>query len=346
MHENDFGVHGAREVHGQLRREGILSWPCRSPSNKLRGSSTCPSHPALDIRRAVAREDAAGRRTGGVGYSGTVPVGQEDRHGAPLPRPVRRAVSPRALPSRLTGPMELYALASLAVVAGVVSFTSPCALPLVPGFVSYVAGMQGDAGGTGWRARRPAVAGAALFVLGFTVVFTALGATASAVGLLLAQNLRAINVVSGGLVALMGLVGMGALRVPVMQRQARLDLSRVGRGPRSAPLLGAAFAFGWTPCVGPVLAGILATAAGTGTTTRGALLLMAYSLGLGIPFLLVAAGLGSDRARARLARHGRRLEVAGGLLLVTMGVALMTGGWTTLMSSLLRQYARWGWPPI
>lgn len=243
--------------------------------------------------------------------------------------------------------MELYALTSLAVVAGVVSFTSPCALPLVPGFVSYVAGMQGaDADGTGWRARRPAVVGAALFVLGFTVVFTALGATASTLGLLLAQNLRTINVVSGGLVVAMGFVGLGALRMPVLQRQARLDLSRLGRGPRSAPLVGAAFAFGWTPCVGPVLAAILATAAGVGTAARGAVLLTAYSLGLGIPFLLVAAGLGTDRARARLTRHARRLEVVGGLLLVAMGVALMTGDWTRLMSSLLRQYARWGWPPI
>lgn len=242
--------------------------------------------------------------------------------------------------------MDLLALAALALVAGFVSFTSPCALPLVPGFVSYVSGLSGAAStGSTAPARRPAVTGAALFVLGFTAVFTALGATASALGLLLAQNLRTINLVSGAFVVLMGLLTAGVLRVPVLQRQLRFDLARIGRGPRSAVALGAAFAFGWTPCVGPVLAAILSTAAGAGTAARGGILLVAYSLGLGVPFLLVAAGLGGGRLRW-LARHARVVELVGGALLVAMGLALMTGGWTRVMSGLLAYYARVGWPPL
>lgn len=249
--------------------------------------------------------------------------------------------------------MELYALASLALVAGVVSFTSPCCLPLLPGYVSYVSGlaqpMPGTGGDTSTRtgSRRRVLTGAVLFVAGFTIVFTALGVTASALGLLLVQNLRFINVVGGAFVVLMGLTMVGLVRVPVLQRRLALDTSRFSRGPASALPLGAAFAFGWTPCVGPVLSAILATAATTATLTRGAVLLVAYSLGLGIPFLLLAVQMVRGRRRpAWLARNSRRIEVFGGVLLVLMGLALATGSWTTLMSQFLAVYARLGWPPI
>lgn len=243
--------------------------------------------------------------------------------------------------------MELFALASLALVAGIVSFTSPCCLPLLPGYVSYVSGLTGAAAGTGITTRRRVLAGAGLFVLGFSVVFTVLGLTATAVGLLLLRNLQAVNLVAGGLVMAMGLVMIGVLRVPLLQRRLQLDLSRIGRGPAGAFPLGAAFAFGWTPCVGPVLASILAAAATTDTLARGALLLAAYSLGLGLPFLLLAWWLAGGRRRPEwLGRHSRRIEVAGGVVLVAMGAALVTGGWTVLMSRLLGFYARLGWPPI
>ena len=252
--------------------------------------------------------------------------------------------------------MELILLVSLAVVAGVVSFTSPCCLPLLPGYISYVSNLSAQqrradeqAGGTAVavRARRRVLAGASLFVAGFTAVFTVLGMTASALGLLLVQHLRAVNVVAGVFVVAMGLATLGVIRISTLQRRLQLDLSRVGRGPAGAFPLGAAFAFGWTPCVGPVLASILATAASTATPGRGALLLAAYSLGLGVPFLLLAAWLAGGRGRPDwLSRNSRRIEIAGGVVLVATGLALVSGRWTSLMSGVLSAYARLGWPPI
>lgn len=237
----------------------------------------------------------------------------------------------------------------LAAVAGLVSFTSPCTLPLLPGYVSYVSGMTGPVDGpdvTG-TARRRALGGATLFVLGFSVVFTALGATASALGFLLVRHQRLLDLGSGILVFVMGLATIGVIRVPLLQRQVRFDLRRIGTGPSRALPLGAAFAFGWTPCVGPVLASILATAASTTTAARGAILLFTFSLGLGTPFLFLAIGMVRGRARIDwLRRNGRRLEIGGGLLLAAMGIALATGMWTTMMSWALTGYASFGWPPI
>lgn len=241
--------------------------------------------------------------------------------------------------------MELFALSSLALVAGVVSFTSPCALPLLPGYVSWVSGLTGRGGRRPEEA--PVLRGALLFVLGFTLVFTVLGLTASALGLLLVQNRQVLTTVGGVLVIAMGLVSVGLLRIPLLQRQARFDLTRVAQGPGGAVPLGAAFAIGWTPCVGPVLTAILATAAGAGSLGRGALLLIAYSAGLGIPFLLVALGVRRGRSRLGwLRRHGRAVEVLGGVLLVGMGLLMVFGSWTVLLSKALGFYARVGWPPI
>lgn len=240
--------------------------------------------------------------------------------------------------------MDVVALASLALVAGFVSFTAPCTLPLLPGYVSFVSGM--DAGAVG-GSRRRVVAGSLLFVGGFSLVFVVLGLTASALGLLLAQQARLLNVVGGGFIALMGVLTMGLVRVPALQRTWRRDLSSMGTGPLAAFPLGAAFALGWTPCIGPVLAAVLATAASTATMTEGALLLAAYSLGLGVPFLGLAIAVSRGRGRLGwLRRNSRRIEVAGGVMLTVMGVAIMTGWWTTAMNSMLRVYARVGWPPF
>lgn len=243
--------------------------------------------------------------------------------------------------------MELFAFASLALVAGLVSFTAPCTLPLLPGYVSFVSGMSGSGGVSAVGTKSRAMVGASLFVLGFSVVFVALGVTASSLGLLLAQNARTLNLVGGAFIVVMGLVTAGVLRVPILQRQLRFDLSKIGQGPRVAFPLGAAFAFGWTPCVGPVLAAVLVTAASTTTMVQGAVLLGAYSFGLGLPFLFLAAAVARGRGRLTwLRRHSRKIEVFGGLLLAVMGVAVMSGQWTVMMSWMLSFYAQLGWPPI
>ena len=246
--------------------------------------------------------------------------------------------------------MEFFALISLALVAGVVSFSSPCTLPLLPGYVSYVSGLSlspGHGEPLPVQTRRRVLSGAVLFMVGFSLVFVALGATSSALGWLLIRNRHALNLIGGTVMVAMGLSMTGLIRIPLMQRYLRTDLTRWGRGRAGALPLGAAFAFGWTPCVGPVLASILATAASTASVGRGALLLMAYSIGLGVPFLLLANGIAHGRRRTLwLQHHSRRIEIAGGLALTAMGVALMTGGWTVLMSRILAAYARFGWPPI
>ncbi|GAA2565784.1 cytochrome c biogenesis CcdA family protein [Pseudonocardia hydrocarbonoxydans] len=248
--------------------------------------------------------------------------------------------------------MELFALASLAAVAGAVSFSAPCVLPLLPGYVSYVSGLSGPApaGPDAGRAvvdRARVRRGAVLFVAGFTAVFVALGATASALGFLLRQNIDTVRVAGGLLVVVLGLVMTGVLRLPLLAREARFRMDRFGTGPGAALPLGAAFAFGWTPCVGPVLASVLATAASSADPLRGVVLLAAYSLGLGVPFLVLAAGVARGRDRLGwLRRHSRRIEIGGGLALVATGVLMVTGAWNQIMSGLLAAYARWGWPPI
>lgn len=242
----------------------------------------------------------------------------------------------------MTAPLELFALGSLALVAGVVSFTAPCTLPLLPGYVSYVAAL--DERGEG---RSRVWSGALLFVAGFTLVFTVLGATASVLGSLLAAGGVWLDRVAGVIIVVMGLALLGALRVPALARERRFDLSRVSRGPAGALPLGAAFALGWTPCVGPVLASILALSAGQSTVGRGALLLFVYSVGMSLPFLAVARGVVRGGAKLTwLRRHARQVEVAGGMLLVAMGALVATGAWSALMSRALSVYARLGWPPL
>jgi cytochrome c-type biogenesis protein len=242
--------------------------------------------------------------------------------------------------------VELVALASLALVAGVVSFTAPCTLPLLPGYVAYVSDLSLGGHSDGSSGRR-VWAGALLFAAGFTLVFTVMGASATAMGWFLARNAVWFERVAGGIIIVMGLVFAGALPLPGLGRERRLDLHRFGRGPQSALPLGAAFALGWTPCVGPVLASILLTAGTQTTVGRGALLLAVYSAGLTLPFLWVAAGVHRGAVRMGwLRRNSRRIELAGGLLLVAMGIAIATGGWALLMSRMLSWYARLGWPPI
>ncbi len=234
----------------------------------------------------------------------------------------------------------------LALGAGLISFSSPCCLPLIPSYISYVTAIP--VSDLDNQTGRAVTTRAALgFVAGFTVIFTALGVSFAVVGAALLRRLPVIVEVSGAGIIVMGLASIGVLRIPALASERRIDLARVPPGPRGAVLLGMAFAFGWTPCIGPVLATILATAAASQSAPWGAVLLVCYSLGLGIPF--VALALWFHRARRSLGwlhRHGRRIETLSGVLLVGVGVLFVTGEWRRLFVPLQHFFSRWGWPPV
>ncbi|MGH8957327.1 MAG: cytochrome c biogenesis CcdA family protein [Acidimicrobiia bacterium] len=242
--------------------------------------------------------------------------------------------------------MEAFALPFLAVAAGVISFTSPCCLPLIPSYLSYVTALPVSELGTR-EARAVTLRSSLLFVAGFSVVFTALGASFAYVGSVLLASIPLIVRVAGVAIILMGLGMIGVIRMPWLYREWRPAASNRRRGVGGAFPLGMAFAFGWVPCIGPVLAAILTTAASSQTALWGAVLLALYSLGLGIPF--VALGLGFQRLRGSvdwLRRHARRLEQIGGALLVGIGVLFVSGAWRTFFIPLQRVFAELGWPPI
>ena len=242
--------------------------------------------------------------------------------------------------------MGSLALPLVAVVAGVLSFSSPCCLPLLPGYVSYVSALPVD-GLDRRAARRLTLRASLLFVGGFTTVFAVLGMASGLIGAWLLRNLDRLVQVAGIGIILLGLASIGVLRAPFLYRERRLDLSRIPAGPASAFPLGMAFAAGWTPCVGPVLATILATAAVSGTATWGAFLLVCYSLGLGLPFIGLALGFGWMRSSLDFVRrHARQIELAGGVVMVAVGVLFVTGQWQPLFRPLQREFARLGWPPI
>lgn len=209
----------------------------------------------------------------------------------------------------------------LAFAGGFVSFLSPCVLPLVPGYLAWVAGTDlHDAGERRWRT----LGLAGCFVLGFALVFVALGLGATAIGDALRRWSLELAVASGVLIALMGVVQMGLLRLPALMREMRFRTPAAGGGPGSATLIGMAFGFGWTPCIGPVLAGVLAAAALS--PSGGALLLAAYAAGLGVPFLLAAFYLPEATARLRgRGRLARGLQLASGAVMVAAGLAIATG---------------------
>lgn len=215
-----------------------------------------------------------------------------------------------------------------AFLAGVVSFLSPCVLPLVPGYVSYVAGRSVDELRQDLAARRRlAVLGLSFaFVLGFSAVFVSLGASASTIGSLFQAYRFEASTIAGGVIILFGLHMTGLLRLNWMDRERRFMPQVPGGRPFGAFLLGSAFAFGWTPCIGPILGAILTLSATTMGVTDGAALLSIYSLGLGVPFLLVAVFTGRFMANAeRLRRIGRPLQIAAGIVLILVGTLMLTG---------------------
>jgi cytochrome c-type biogenesis protein len=226
-----------------------------------------------------------------------------------------------------------------AFAAGVISFLSPCVLPLVPGYVSFVAGSSLEELRDGVAPRAPSLLLAATFVLGFSMVFVALGASATALGNLLLGYRYELGILAGVVVLLFGLHMLGITPIRLMQRDARFYVDVVGGRALGAFLLGIAFAFGWTPCIGPVLGAILTLSASTADVAKGSLLLATYSLGLGVPFLLAALFTGSLLARLKaLGRAGRNLQRAAGGLLVGMGLLMVTGQLEVLAFWLLETF--------
>jgi cytochrome c-type biogenesis protein len=288
-----------------------------------------------------------------------------------------------------SGPL-LLAL-PVAAAAGAVTFLSPCCLPLVPGYLSFVTGMAGAGGPASPAAPAPVpaapasvagapasgapvsgapasgvavaapplaataaapprgrvVAGTALFVLGFSVVFMAYGAALGGLGHLLTGHARVLTQVLGGLTILLGLLFAGAFdRFSFAGRIARPS-ARPKAGLAGAPLLGVMFGLGWTPCIGPTLTAVLALSASTGTVARGAVLAFVYALGLGVPFLLVSFGFQvAMRAFAFFRRHARLVTRIGGAMLICVGLLEVTGAWSTFMAWLQVHWTSTYEPPI
>jgi len=225
--------------------------------------------------------------------------------------------------------------------AGAVSFLSPCVLPLVPGYVSYVAGHRLAAvdGAAVAATRFAAVRLSLFFVLGFSTVFVILGASATSLGQLLLAYRYEANLIGWAIVTLLGLFMMGLAKLPWLQRELRLHPELIGGGPGAAYVVGVAFGFGWTPCIGPILGAILTASTVSATVSQGILLLSFYSLGLALPFIAAAAFTDGLLARLRvLGRIGRSLQLAAGAMVALMGVAMMTGQLTTFSYWLLETF--------
>ncbi len=265
----------------------------------------------------------------------------------------------------------------VAAAAGAVTFLSPCCLPLVPGYLSFVTGMAGASGSASAPAvaqpvvaaeggagpaiavaappvvappsapRSRVVAGTALFVLGFSVVFVAYGAALGGLGHLLTGHARLLTQILGGLTILLGLLFAGVFdRFSFAGRIVRPS-ARPKAGLAGAPLLGVMFGLGWTPCIGPTLTAVLALSASSGTVARGALLAFVYALGLGIPFLLVSLGFQlAMRAFAFARRRARLVTRIGGAMLVCVGVLEVTGAWSTFMAWLQVHWVSTYQPPL
>jgi cytochrome c-type biogenesis protein len=231
-----------------------------------------------------------------------------------------------------------------AFIAGLLSFVSPCVLPLIPGYVSFVSGVTidemtgtGPGGGTAVAVASPTVSRrrvlltAVAFVLGFSFVFISLGATATALGQFLFDRLRILGKIAGVLIVIFGLHTMGLLKIGWLYSERRVQVQRKPAGLIGAFFVGISFAFGWTPCIGPILSGILAIAAAQETVGQGVQLLAIYSAGLGVPFLLTALAMNHFFAAfARIRRHYRTIEIVSGALLVVIGILIFTDRFTII----------------
>ena len=229
--------------------------------------------------------------------------------------------------------------------AGILSFISPCVLPLIPGYLSYISGlsldeMRGGPSGATRSAvavvapphvRRRVLVSSLFFILGFSLVFIALGASASAIGHFVLARKSVFSKIAGAVIIIFGLHTMGVLRIEWLYQEKRVQTNRQPGGPFGALLVGIAFAFGWTPCIGPILAGILAIAATRSGVGEGVRLLAAYSLGLGVPFFATALAINRFfGALARIRRHYHKIELVSGALLVAIGALIFTDRFTII----------------
>ncbi|ULK99748.1 cytochrome c biogenesis protein CcdA [Bradyrhizobium sp. I71] len=236
--------------------------------------------------------------------------------------------------------MTLDVTLGAAFVAGLLSFLSPCILPLVPPFLCYMAGVSvTDLSGDRPDMRPRVLVSALAFVAGFSLVFVALGSTASLAGRFISAHLSTLGIIAGGLIIVMGLHFLGMFKVPLLYRSATLQVGNRPAGVAGAFVMGVAFAFGWTPCAGPILAAVLLMAGSEETTGRGALLLLAYSVGTGIPFLIAAAFTSEFIvALGRARRHLGLVEKAMGVFLVVTGLMFLTGLMPAVSEWLLERF--------
>ena len=228
-----------------------------------------------------------------------------------------------------------------AFAAGFLSFVSPCVLPLIPGYISFVSGVSLDEirGDQATAASRLQVFTTSLaFVIGFSIVFVALGASATAVGKFLFARLPILSKVAGVVLVIFGLHTMGVFRLAMLDTEKRVHSQRKPAGPLGALLVGVAFAFGWTPCIGPILGGILAIAGSRNSVGEGVLLLAIYSLGLGIPFLITSLAINKFFSAAKRIRgYYHAIEMTSGGLLIAIGVLILTGQ-LTIIARYLQPY--------
>ena len=226
-----------------------------------------------------------------------------------------------------------------ALLAGLISFASPCVLPIVPPYLAYMSGVSVSDIREDGKGRQSATIAALFFVLGLSTVFLLLGFTASAIGAFFLKNQDLFSKISGVIVIIFGLHFLSVFRIPFLDREARIETGDQGGSAFGAYILGLAFAFGWTPCIGPQLGAILSLAASEASIARGTLLLGVYALGLGVPFLLAAIFL--NRAMGvmnRIKRHMSLIEKVMGLLLIAVGLALLTGAFSAFSFWLLETF--------
>lgn len=229
-----------------------------------------------------------------------------------------------------------------AFVFGVLSFISPCVLPIVPGYISFISGvslLEIEKTGNSKVARHKIILNTLLFVLGFSVVFILLGATATAIGQFLFANLTILSQIAGGIIIIFGLHLAGVFKIKFLNYEKRIHSQLKPLGYLGSFVVGLAFAFGWTPCIGPILGGILALAAQKETVGEGIVLLASYSAGLGIPFVITGFSLSIFyNAFNKIKHHFRKIEIASGVLLIIIGILMMTGSLTIIANYLTKWF--------